>query len=158
MKLFFSFICILVLASCGQTNKEVVESGEQCSTDTSKRELGLGQASELAEFMRHMDKALASVKKSLKSGEVPHENLDFEAILRATPTKTGITDDADYQAYAMAFLANVGQMDQVPIDSLAIQHNLVINSCIACHNSFCTGPIARIKKHLVNPENIKVEK
>ncbi|MBI3142872.1 MAG: hypothetical protein HYZ16_08595 [Bacteroidetes bacterium] len=156
MKLFLSLLCVSIIASCGQTDKGVGDTGAQCSTDTAKRELGVGESSELAAFMRHMDKSMAGVKKAMKLGQKPTAKLDFTSILTASPTKEGITEEPDYVSYAQVFLRHVEALNHTPADSFAHQHNLVINSCIACHNSFCTGPIARIKKHLVNPDNIRV--
>ena len=34
-------------------------------------------------------------------------------------------------------------------DSLVSKHNNAINSCIACHETTCVGPIPRIKKLLI---------
>lgn len=155
----------LGLISCNANNKSsdkaaqkeqhIKDSIAACSADTVAREtLNPNGETALALLMRKMDDDLANFKTTMKKGEVPVIAFDHAGILTAEPTKKEIKGDEDYKAYANSYLIGLDNLKNAEVDSIPAKHNHLVNKCIECHRVFCTGPITRIKKLLVNPKNI----
>lgn len=63
---------------------------------------------------------------------------------------TDSTDrNASFEAYSEFYLDTYQQLMTSSKDSLILNHNKTINSCIACHQTTCIGPIPKIKKLLI---------
>lgn len=101
--------------------------------------------SELALFMRKMDEDLVAHKKQLKEGVFEPFTFDHTTMLIAEPTKID-NQDEQYVSYANSYLQTMEEMRNAPKDSMISLHNQWVAKCIECHNTFCNGPIVRIKK------------
>ena len=55
----------------------------------------------------------------------------------------------DFEAKAKDFISNQEAIFNVAAEERGAQFNVTVNSCIACHENTCTGPIPRIKKLLI---------
>ena len=64
-----------------------------------------------------------------------------------------LTDPSDrkpeFKAYSNHYLENLRKIFEPNQDSLKSKYNNIINSCIACHQTTCIGPIPKIKKLLI---------
>ena len=64
-----------------------------------------------------------------------------------------LTDPSDkkpsFNAFSDFYLNSFKKVYETSKDSLVFRHNNAINSCIACHETTCVGPIPRIKKLLI---------
>ena len=97
--------------------------------------------SEMAALMLKMyDKSLEN-KKLVIEGETP---VNFpEEFLNIHTAQ--LTDPSDRTKNFKTFK----EIYNTSKDSLIVNHNNAINSCIACHETTCVGPIPRIKKLLI---------
>lgn len=108
------------------------------------------KTSEMAELMRNMLAKNKEVRTQIIQGE---EIGDFnkEYIKIHTAKLTDSTDlDENFLIYANHFEKMHRKLFEVSKEERKEQFNDAINSCIACHQMKCRGPIPRIKKLLIN--------
>ena len=105
--------------------------------------------SEMAALMLLMYEKNAENKKLILAGKSP--KTFHEEFLKIHTAK--LTDSADrnqdFKAFSNYYINSMQQVFSSPQDSLINKHNTTINSCIACHETTCVGPIPRIKKLLI---------
>jgi hypothetical protein len=114
-------------------------------------ELQPSGASELAVLMRTMQADLAKSAERLRAGSPPPEALypTHRRIRCAWPTDPG-ERTASYDAFAVAYLEQVRALDARP-DELRAAHDRIVDGCVACHQTTCTGPLPAIEKLRVEP-------
>lgn len=102
------------------------------------------ESSELAQLMRDLADEMASAKKELNNGA--HVKLsDYSSMATAEATKPEVPKTTTYQQMTAGFLAQVNAFNESENQSKAA-YNSLINTCIACHENLCPGPIVRIEK------------
>jgi uncharacterized membrane protein len=100
--------------------------------------------SELALLMREMDKDMQSLKTAVVSQtELPQLLKKFKAIHAATPTDPEVITP-QFTTLAQLLINNTEKVYTSKQKKKA--YNLLVNNCIACHQSYCPGPVVRIKK------------
>jgi cytochrome c556 len=106
------------------------------------------QASELALLMRNMYTDSEKMKEAVLAGKLPEDLREkFKKMHSAVATETDMKDEA-FTAMANVFLKN---MDKLYDDKNQIEdYNVLVQSCLACHQNHCPGPISRIKKLTIN--------
>ena len=93
----------------------------------------------LADDMQHVRETI------LDEGVLPDSlQLDYSNMKNVDKTDPSVSGDV-FNAMADSFLATLDQMKKENQFSKE-DFNLVINSCMTCHQQFCPGPIVRIKK------------
>lgn len=107
------------------------------------------EPSEMSTLMLQMYQANEKVKQQILKGEKLSDfSEDFLQIYTAT-----LTDPADrnekFKLFSDAYLSSLKNVFETPKDSLKSAFNQSINSCIACHQNACPGPIPRIQKLLI---------
>lgn len=136
--------------------KEIADSLAKCAAASIEREKNsTGKVSELALLMRQMEEELQQHKASMKSGLYQSIEMRHEGLHTAQSTKANLRND-DYTAYANSYLQTVDELKVAVSDSIPAKHNRLVLKCIECHKSFCTGPIARIKKLKINPDRVSL--
>lgn len=124
-----------------------------CSTPEIKPDKKAGwtpnmdQHSELALIMRELYDEAILRKSILERGELAKANsqLIFQMIT-AKPTEPHMVGPA-FEPHARAFIASYGELNAARSTTEQIEaHNNLVKSCVACHMSFCQGPIPRIEK------------
>jgi hypothetical protein len=138
MKGIFSIIILILLAAFLL----------HLDTDRQEREaIFISQDSELALLMREMHEEAKAMKMLIQSND---QNaflvIDNQFILEATPTKDNVKGD-QFEAMARYYLQKSDSLTAFPDKST---YNDMVESCIACHQSFCPGPIKTIKKLTIN--------
>lgn len=104
------------------------------------------QPSELANLMRSMYDDNMELKKQIEQGIIPASfPEDFYKIHTAEATKPENINDT-YKALADKYLADMKQVVESDEASVKRNFNEMVNTCISCHQIFCQGPIAKIKK------------
>ena len=137
--------------------KRITDSLLACKADSIEREKNsTGKVSELALLMRQMETELKAHKEALKSGAERNLNWSHEGIQTVQSTKANLRND-DYRAYGNSYLIGVDALSKAEGDSIVAKHNALVGKCIDCHKTFCTGPIVRIKKLRINPQNIAID-
>ena len=109
----------------------------------------MAKQSEMSALMLEMYEANKKLKAQIINGE---ELSDFPQEFLKIHT-ANLTEPSDrtpeFNAYSDIYLSNLRFVYETDKDSLSYQFNQTINSCIACHQSSCPGPIPRIKKLLI---------
>lgn len=114
--------------------------------------LTLEQPSELAQLMRDMDAYTRSLKSEIKNHKETLSTKKFEKLTIANPTKSiEIIHTDAFFVYANDYQKILNELQNTD-DSLRInKYNSMINTCLACHQVYCKGPISRIKKLRIKP-------
>ena len=134
------YLCLLfAVFSCNKNEKKEVVIIEN----------KVVKQSEMAALMLKMyDKGLEN-KKLVIEGKTP-ENFPEEFLNIHTAKLTDPSDRTkNFKTFSDFYLNSFKEIYNTSKDSLVINHNNAINSCIACHETTCVGPIPRIKKLLI---------
>ncbi|TDQ30270.1 acetolactate decarboxylase [Tenacibaculum caenipelagi] len=114
-----------------------------------KEELIMYQSSEMAALMNAMYEGNMTIKNKILEGEsigdFPETYLNIHNAVLTDPADR----NASFEAFSKLYIQNMQQVYTGAKDSLKENFNKTINSCIACHQTTCTGPIPRIKKLLI---------
>lgn len=133
--LFFGLI--LIVLSC--VNKKKQE----------KEPFIMYETSELSKMMEEMYVFNDSIKQQIINKEsLSSLPFDLEQLHKAEMTNRFERDD-NFNKFAEVFKNYQLQLYSTSKDSLKTVYNNTINTCIACHQNSCTGPIPRIKKLLI---------
>jgi hypothetical protein len=134
-----SILCVVLALSlfgCAENKKE-----------PKPQENIMVKQSEMAALMLTMYGVNETNKQKVLKGELPDgfpEN--FYNIHDAVLTSPSDRDVA-FKAYSDFYLQNVKTFyNTTNVDSLVMNHNKVISSCITCHEVKCVGPVPKIKK------------
>ncbi len=115
---------------------------EEQKSDTPK----LPDQSEMSALMLKMYEENEKVRQQIINGdELSKFSEEFLNIHTAKLTDPG-DRTSEFKAYSDIFLSNQKIIFEIDKDSVKDQFNQTINSCIACHQTACPGPIPRIKK------------
>ncbi|PKQ70064.1 hypothetical protein [Raineya orbicola] len=103
--------------------------------------------SELAVLMREMYDDMDSIKKLVLKGELPTDLKEkFAYLHNATPTDND-TKQENYPDMAKAFMDNLNRFYEEKDKKKRIQlYKVVVQTCISCHQTHCTGVVKKIKK------------
>ncbi|MGR7813691.1 hypothetical protein [Lacinutrix undariae] len=145
MRLFALFICsCLFFVACGNSEKE---------TPTPKKKkivYDMYEPSEMAILMNKMYDYNLQLKKDVLEGkELTKFPIDFMKIHSAQLTQEKHRDEG-FESFSKLFIAAEKEIfntdSPLNIDE---RFNTMVNLCVACHQTRCTGPIPRIKKLLI---------
>lgn len=148
MRKFLPLVLISLIAfvSCNNNApKEKKDSVAACKTG----DLNPNGDSELSLLMRELAAFSDSVKQDLLNNREPRphpENLT--TILTARKTDENI-DRSVYDPLARTYITGVTYFYASKPEDRVENYNSMVNNCIACHQSFCGGPIKRIQKLLI---------
>lgn len=141
----FSFLFVACESEVKQ--KEVITDASQVEVS----ETNPNGDSELALLMRKMFEEGEDIKKLITNNEgniTEGYIAELERIHTATPTDTEVKTP-EFEAYTKLMIDEANLL--FSNDSNRVQgFNNLVNRCINCHQSFCPGPIKRIKKLTIN--------
>ena len=138
-KILFAVGLVLLMISCAEEKKA-----------KQKDAFEMRQTSELAEMMEQMYVFNDSIKRQIIKGESLSEMpYDLQQLHTLEMTDRFERDD-NFNQFAIVFEKYQQQLYTTSSDSLKMVYNNAIQSCIACHQTSCTGPIPRIKKLLID--------
>ncbi len=126
--------------ACSETKTEKVPV--QPEVNTSKGIVY--QPSELAKTMRKMYVNMKLVNEYLDSNQMIPDSLllGYESMLTDVPTKPKEIG-ATFYGFAEGWLLELETFSQ---DRTIGNYNSLMNACVHCHQSFCPGPIKKIKR------------
>ncbi len=105
--------------------------------------------SEMAALMLLMYEVNAKNKQFILVGKQPRE-FPEEFLKIHTAKLTDPTDRTEeFKTFSNFYLDNMKLVFETSQESLISKHNTTINSCVACHQTTCIGPIPKIKKLLI---------
>ena len=133
----------LLFVSCNESSTEELKVEEVAMED--KKDFEMYEVSEMSAIMQHMYQLNEQLKERIESGEeLGSFSESFERMLNAKMTNDKPMDDF-FKTHAETFLANQRSIYENPAQAKEL-YNEAINSCIACHEVKCTGPITKIEK------------
>ncbi len=141
----------LILASfftsCNESPVEAVE--EETATQEEVWEPEVYATSELVEVMRKIEEDLKSTRQTvIEEQSMKARPAFYEEIKTAEPTEPeDIT--AIYMALADKLLEDYDAAAQAEGHAQVDKFNGMINTCVACHEQYCQGPIPKIKKLVI---------
>ena len=138
--LFILIVIVSIISAC--TNGK---NAKECT-----KPLNPNGDSKLAILMRKMADNLEQEKTLILNqkikGEYPTE---FEKIYSANPSSPNAKSE-NFNEYAHLYLQELKKYCQSDSFNRVLAFNNLVNSCIACHQNECPGPIQRIEKNLIN--------
>ena len=103
----------------------------------------------MAALMLLMYETNANNKKLILEGKQPAKFPEEFLKIHSAKLTDSTDRTAGFKTFSDFYLNNMKQVFESPQDSLIVKHNTTINSCIACHQTTCIGPIPKIKKLLI---------
>ncbi|MDY7395791.1 hypothetical protein UMM65_11090 [Aureibaculum sp. 2210JD6-5] len=135
-------IAMLLLISCAKAGKK--------EKVTKKEEMQMYEPSEMALLMRQMYEFNKLTKTKIINKDslfaFPEEFINIHKAAMTNPDER----DAEFDSLAIEFVKFQKATFSTESDSTAYYFNQSVNSCIACHQTRCTGPVPKIKKLLIN--------
>jgi cytochrome c556 len=132
--------CLLAASffvSCTESKPE--ETAEEWQPD-------MYEASELVMVMREMYDDNLKLKEEIAKGIVPAEVPErYRDILTATATNPDELNDL-YYAMAQKYLSDYEALTKADASTVQEKYNILINTCVSCHQNYCLGPIPKIEK------------
>ncbi len=143
MKNLFSIIIGIALLSCTFSKNEKMQEKEN-------EEFIMYNPSEMTLLMEEMYQKNEQIKQQIIAmdtlGVFPEKFLEIH-----TATLTDSSDrTANFNAFSKGFILNHQEIFNLPLKEQKEQFNIMVNSCVACHETTCVGPISKIKKLLIN--------
>jgi hypothetical protein len=146
MKYWFYLGCTLLFVACNEASTEEVKVEEVATED--KKDFEMYELSEMSAIMQHMYQLNEQLKERIESGEeLGVFSESFERMLNAKMTNDKPMDDF-FKTHAETFLNDQRSIYENPEQAKEL-YNEAINSCIACHEVKCTGPIEKIEKLII---------
>ncbi len=143
MNKFFLFFLLLIFISCNSKISKK-ENSEK------KEELVMYSASELALLMEEMYQYNDSIKKLIENGILPTQEFPDKFLKIHTAEMTNTFErNRVFETFAASFLEHEKSISNSTLENVKTNFNNAINTCIACHQTSCTGPIPRIEKLLI---------
>jgi cytochrome c553 len=142
MRVVFILIMSFFFVSCNNEKKEE-------SKKINKEKLIMYQPSEMTKLMSEMYLFQEKSKAQIEKGELP---LDFPEKFKKIHTaklSDQFEHDISFQNFTRLFFKNIEQLNNSTKQNAKQNFNTAIQSCIACHQTTCTGPIKRIKKLVI---------
>jgi cytochrome c556 len=133
---------VIVIQSCQEAPKEVVSTEQKVV----EKPLNPNGDSELALLMREMFTDVERIKAQVQNGEKVTVQVDHEKILSAHATEPAKAASAEFKTWGTAYLEGIETLKNASPENAEAVYTSLISSCMSCHQSFCPGPIVRIKK------------
>lgn len=123
--IIFSTLTTFLLFSCSSDSDSGVED------DT------------LSHLMRERLEELRELKSAIENNS-PHELPVPVSFMDGVPSRDELTTEA-FQAQLLAFEMLYDTFRSISAEERKERYNLVVQSCIACHQNYCPGPIRAIR-------------
>ena len=144
-QLFMGCVIASLFFAC---SSEQPKSEELCETETVEvSPINPNGDSELALLMRKMYDDAEVIKQAIieKKGTITSDYINQLAeVHSAIPTDKDVKTP-EFKSYTELLIAKAENLSELDTNRVEGFNNLV-GSCIECHQSFCPGPIKKIKK------------
>jgi hypothetical protein len=143
VKVFFSVAICILLFSCNTSKKETSSLKEKMVYD-------MYEPSEMSILMNDMYDYNLKLKQEIIDGKMPSEFPSKFLEIHTAQLSEFKSRNEKFQVYSQLFIEY--QQDIFNSDSnrdISERYNRMINLCVTCHTTECTGPIPKIKKLLI---------
>lgn len=143
-KFFISLLSVFLFSCSAEEQSSFVEVKD--SADCEKPTFEEFKSSGLALLMRAIADDMKGVKTALEKGHTFPSNLemDYSEILTTDLTDPSVKTEV-FDNMAKSFLFTVDELKKEGNFNQE-NYNLILNSCMNCHEQYCPGPIVRIQK------------
>jgi len=128
-----------VFQACNDTNN----TGEECEHDTQMRAGKEPEPKPMARMMRAMYQQGEQMRKQILAGDSISPKdfplLSYHNQVPTDPSVLGAEFDQHHQEFARAWEDLMRSPDTT-------RFNLMLQSCVGCHQDHCPGPIKKIRK------------
>lgn len=132
---FLFLLVILLLLSCNQAKQE--EKTEEAVRYPN-------EDAPLALLMREMFSDMEAMKASVEKGEAIKDYVSkHKDMLSVRPTKPEVKT-VTFEMMGQAYLQQLEVLQNSPQDELIANYKVLQETCLACHQQYCPGPIKRI--------------
>ncbi len=123
------------------------QAAESAKSEKAEKKLEMYEESELALLMRKMYEDNLAIGEEIKKGNLPESfPEDFKTIHTAVATNPEELD-ATFDALAKEYLKNMEAITAAENQMEATEaYNNMIGTCASCHQIYCQGPLAKIRK------------
>lgn len=135
------FISLAVIVSCGDNSKSKTGNTDDCE----KPVMDPNEVKPMAMMMRTMANFCDTMRLKINKGElVDSVHFPLMPFRSAEPTDSSVLEQLFFDNATMFENA----WHKLMRDKINQKENytLVINACVLCHNSYCSGPLRRINK------------
>lgn len=150
-------LLVLFLAfACSPSGDEATGSAEEnLPAKEEAKELDMYEASELALLMREMYASNLALRDSLLQGVLPPSfPEDFRRIHSAEATDPAELDET-FKALATQYLAAMDSIVSAQEPAQAQRHyNALVETCASCHQIYCQGPLAKIRRMRISESEL----
>lgn len=121
------------------------EEQNNSTAEAPKKELKVHQESELALLMRSMYERNLDLREQIMQGEIPASFPEDFKRIHSAPASEELNETFD--ALALEYIRNMEGITAAsdPVEARKA-YNTMINTCASCHQIYCQGPLAKIKK------------
>lgn len=141
------FSILLFVASCSNSANKKKQASSVDESQVEVSEQNPNGDSELAILMRALFEEGEVLKQDVAAGKMAMTD-DYIKLITdchtATPTDPDVKTD-EYTAFTNLLLIQAQKMQEPDVDQEEVFNELV-NRCMTCHETFCPGPMKRIKK------------
>ncbi len=105
--------------------------------------------SEMTKLMRDMYFFQKNSKKQIEKGELPLNFPDKFKKIHSAKLSNDFTHDESFEGFTNLYYQKIDALNKSTKQNTKQNFNATIQTCVACHETTCTGPIPRIKKLLI---------
>lgn len=142
MKKYIYILILIFLSSCEEKKEEVKKV-------TQKEELVMYVPSEMTTLMREMFEFQEDSKKHIEKGELPLDFPEKFKKIHSAELSGQFEHDDSFKGFTNVYYQNIESLSNSTKENAKENFNIAIQTCIACHETTCHGPIPRIKKLLI---------
>lgn len=102
--------------------------------------------SELTLLMREMFDDGLKMKEQIINGENPEILDKAKRLLSSHSTDPEVALSDTYKLFAQSYLNALEALEEAPLETRKKQYEIMVTSCMNCHQKLCPGPMMRIKK------------
>lgn len=141
----FASLGLILMLSCSQAEQKT----ESCTPKIRRSEdANPNGSSELALLMRSVLEETEQLKLAIEKGELDFDTAYVTKIKKfhsAIPTRENMKP-ASFDGFATGLTLSAEKLVNSTEEDAKKNFNNMINSCVACHEVACPGPLVKIKK------------
>lgn len=149
----FSLFLAACNSDCEKDEASCSKEKKDCTKDVEVSPINPNGDSELALLMRKMYDDAEGIKQLItdNKGNITQEYInELERIHTATPTDANVKTP-EFEAYTKLMIEQANTLFS-STENKAEGFNNLVNRCVECHQSFCPGPIKKIRKLTIPQE------
>lgn len=146
--LAFLFVCLCAVVSCSETSKQTSndsvksEEAEDCDANTIKDP---NDVKPMALMMRTMADYCDTMRLKINKGEkVDSVAFPLMPFWSAEPTDSSVLETLFFDNAII--IQNAWRKLMSSPENQAANYTAVVDACVHCHSSYCSGPLKRIRK------------